>query len=254
MAAFDNDMGERTEMPTPLRLAEARRKGIVARSGDLSAAATLLAGLILLALTGPAILDGLVEMTAESLASPGDIASLAPGVSIWKIVLPAAGLACGVAFSAAAIGMAQVGLSASAEPIRLDFARLGLLAGLARMISPRSAVRGAMAAAKILAVSAVAWWTIAPMMPRIVSTAGAGAGELASQAGAIFVKLAMRICAVLVALAAIDWLYQRWQHRRDLMITRTQLLQDLRQMEGAKASMTRVRRTKHGITGQRGKG
>jgi flagellar biosynthesis protein FlhB len=44
--------------------------------------------------------------------------------------------------------------------------------------------------------------------------------------------LAWRAGLALLALGALDYLYQRWQHRRDLRISHRELRDDLRQMEG----------------------
>lgn len=61
------DTGDKTEAPTPRRLQEAREKGQVARSMDLSAAIGLLAGMLLLNWYGSTILQGFMAMTRQSL-------------------------------------------------------------------------------------------------------------------------------------------------------------------------------------------
>ena len=70
------EQGERTYEPTPLRLDEARRRGKVVRSHELTCTLVMLGGLGLLALLGPAILAALVKMTGAMLdgcaASKGD--------------------------------------------------------------------------------------------------------------------------------------------------------------------------------------
>ena len=60
------------------------------------------------------------------------------------------------------------------------------------------------------------------------------------------VTLGLRVGVVLLVLAAGDWLYQRWQHRRDLMMTRRELEDELKQTQGPGAE---VRRTGGGTGG-----
>src|SRR5262245_17108755 len=63
------DLGEKTELPTGRRLSTARMRGNVAKSPELSAAADLAGGLILLILLGPGIVAGLGAILRTLLSS-----------------------------------------------------------------------------------------------------------------------------------------------------------------------------------------
>ena len=69
---------EKTEQPTPRRRKEAREKGQVARSQDLTAAVLLLAGFLSLALLGPGLWMCLVAMVQAALT--GDAPASLPEV------------------------------------------------------------------------------------------------------------------------------------------------------------------------------
>ena len=69
---YTDESGERTEQPTPLRLAEARRRGLVPRSGELSSAVVVLGAVSVFALFGPRLLGGLAQMTAALLDGGAD--------------------------------------------------------------------------------------------------------------------------------------------------------------------------------------
>ena len=62
MADETTDRDERTYEPTTMRLAEARKRGQIARSADLTGAAALLAALLVLALGARGLLEGLASM------------------------------------------------------------------------------------------------------------------------------------------------------------------------------------------------
>ena len=86
-------IGERTELPTPLRLREARRRGHVARSGDLSAALLAIGSLGVLAIVAPWALRALTDLVAAALAGPGDAPTLQERLlpaGPWASVLGAA--------------------------------------------------------------------------------------------------------------------------------------------------------------------
>jgi flagellar biosynthetic protein FlhB len=72
------DHDERTEPATPRRRQEARQKGQVARSADLSAALLLLAGFVALRYAGPGLWNLLVSIMATALTpqQPTDIGEL----------------------------------------------------------------------------------------------------------------------------------------------------------------------------------
>ena len=72
-----DDAGERTEAPTPRRRQEARRKGQVARSQDLSATVVLLAGLVALERLGPRIWKTMLAVTQEALSGRTDLSGAA---------------------------------------------------------------------------------------------------------------------------------------------------------------------------------
>jgi flagellar biosynthetic protein FlhB len=55
---------------------------------------------------------------------------------------------------------------------------------------------------------------------------------------------------VLLAIALVDWLYQRWQHREDLKMTRREWLDDLRRSEGDPRNKARRRRAGTELVGR----
>ena len=234
------EQGERTYEPTPLRLDEARRRGKVVRSHELTCTLVMLGGLGLLALLGPAILAALVKMTGAMLdgcaASKGDAWAMISMKNLaGPLVWPLAAMAGALVLLAVIVNLAQVGLPASTEQVKLDWERVSAAAGLKRLWSARTLQRGAMLLVRLGAVGAVTYFTIQAAMPRIAAAGRVDAGlpfAGSAQAASLLWQLALRLGLALVAVGVLDYLYQRWQHRRDLRISHRQLRDDLRQMEG----------------------
>jgi len=247
MAIDGDDIAMRTETPTPLRLDEARRRGQVARSADLTATVVLLAGAAMLALLGPLLLKSLTAMTASMLSEAGELAPNAASLracslkAATALLALAAPLLLATAAVAAVINVVQVGLLASAEPLRPDLARLSLSGGLKRLFSARSFARGTLGLAKVLAVLAAAYATIKPAVARLATVGTRPPAGMIAETGSLLGALALRLGAVLLVLAAVDWLYQRWQHRQDLKMTRREWLEDLKRMEGGGQTLKRRR-------------
>ncbi|MFP3937725.1 MAG: EscU/YscU/HrcU family type III secretion system export apparatus switch protein [Phycisphaerae bacterium] len=235
-----DESGERTYMPTPLRLQEARREGRVARSGDVTAVAALLASLGALALLGRPLLEGMRQMVAACLDFSGapladGAASQAAGdlaAALGGVVLPAAGVCTAAALAAVLANVAQTrGLVA---PVRVSpqWQRLSPAGGLRRLFGARSLVRGLLSVAKLAAIVAVTWKTFAGSWPRMLAAAGGDGETIAAVAGNLVWRLGLRLAAALLVLAFADYLYQWWQHRQDLKMTRRDWLDDMRRMEG----------------------
>ncbi len=241
-----DEQGERTAEPTELRLDEARRRGQVPRSADLCSAVLVLGAALLLGALGPRLLAAMTGLMKGLLAAPacGAAAGL-DAASVWANVSPVLVqlglLAGGMLVLAVVVNLAQVGLLSAGAAVAPDWSRISPLAGLRRLMSPRSAVRSAQSVVKLAAVAAVAAWTIMPAIADGRAWLDRPVDEAVASAGGLVCSLGLRVGAALLVLALLDYLYQRWQHRQDLRITPRQLKDDLKQMEGD-AQLRRRRR------------
>jgi len=247
--------GERTEQPTRRRLDEARRKGMVPRSADLTAAVLALGAMALLAVAAPTLLAELQRMTAELLGRAGHVGTGAPQ-SLWRAAAPAVGtlgLVCAaLAVLAVGVNVLQVGFLATGEPLKWNLGRLWPGGRRGGVFSGRSAMRLVMTLAKSAGVALAAVLTIRPAMPRIVAATGLSGAGIAAEAGRLVALLGVRIGLVLLALAGLDWLYQRARHRRDLMMTRRELQDELKHTQGGLASRRRREDMRIGAAGPAG--
>jgi len=160
--ATRSDTEQRTEQPTVLRLAEARRQGQVARSADLTGAAVILAAAAALWLGGGVLLREIMEMFGGmlSFAPLAPDVGIATGAAVWSPAGPVVWITVcfcsAVALIAALAGIAQVGLHVSEDAIKPQLDRLSPGQGLRRIFSSRGLVRATFALVKIAAVGFVA--------------------------------------------------------------------------------------------------
>jgi flagellar biosynthetic protein FlhB len=236
---------DRTEAPTPRRLLEARRQGQVAVSRDLTAALGLAATAGALTLLGPWLLGGLTGALTRSLSSIHEMtpagaipAMRSAGASLLGIAAP---LMVFAVLTGAGATLMQTGFLMTGETLRLNPERLNPFEGLRRAFSLRTflGIAGGLAkGAVILGVLAACLWqdreTLAalstrPLAEALPVLAGSGLSLLAKTAIA------------LVALGLLDWSYRRWQHRRDLRMSRREIQDELREFEGDPAIRNRRR-------------
>jgi len=225
-----DNLGERTEEPTPQQMQRARQRGRVPRSADLAAALLLVSGSVLVAALAPALLRSLLEMVRALLGGAGAADPGALGVDVLAaagpVIRTAAVLLAGLCAIAILAGVVQVGLRARMANCRLDFGRLR---PAGRMLSRRGCVRAAMAIGKLAAVGAVTAVTIRTRLPEIAALPAMRPSGIAAAAGRLLAVLVVRIGIVLLAVAILDYLYQRSEHRRELKMTRREWQEDLKE-------------------------
>jgi flagellar biosynthesis protein FlhB len=225
-----------TEEPTPRRLAEARRRGDVAFSRELGAAAAGLAAVAVLVGDGPGLAARAVATLRAALASApnddfgrGASASLAMAGTLGaRTLAPALGAALLVSVAA---GLAQTrGLVLA--PVRVDLGRLGSTESWRRLFDGRAALAVGQGLLKVVLVGAVAALALRPLAGAIVGLTEAPPGQLLGALGAFAGRLALRLAAVGVALGAGDALLVARRHRRGLRMTREEVKREHRESDG----------------------
>lgn len=251
------EVAEKTEAPTPRRLQEAREKGQVSKSTDLTAAVGLLTGLLLLNFYGQTILGGFMVMLRKSLAldtisSSGQLALS----ESWRFTVKQFCLMMGPFFLilvviAIVINVLQVGFVFSTQPITPTFSKISPLAGFKRLFSARTAVRLAMNLGKVAIIALVAYFSIASDLPSLVGVTGLSCVEVFAYGSQLVFLLGLRLVAVLLILAVLDFAFQRWQHNKDLRMSKQEVKEELKRMEGDPILRQRRRNIARQLANQR---
>lgn len=231
------DMGEKTEMPTSRRLEEARDKGQIPKSTDFSSAIDMVGAAVLLLMLGGEILmlgRTLILHAIEDPRTLMDIGSI-PTQATEAFVQAAKTLAplLGLMFCVAGIAqVTQVGLVFTTEPLVPKIERLNMVKGLGRLFSRRNLVRSGLGIIKLSVVLAVAWSYLSGNAQRLAVLPSMTIGSAFLQIGRLALELAAVLLAIMFAIGLIDWWYQRWQHTQDLKMTKHEVKDERRSMEG----------------------
>ncbi len=234
-----DDMGEKTEEPTPRKRNEARSEGNIPKSLDLNAGIILFGGIILLGVFGGQMLRAMSSMVrsmlsleaGSSVTRTDDLSQAwALGMNFaYEIVTP---VVIGLVVIALLNGYFQVGVLFTLKPLQPSLSKISPIKGLARMFSLRSVMRLVMSLGKVGMVMAVATVVIYFDMPKIVSLMNLSAGQVLIAAADIVWWLAVKIAVVLLLLGILDYMYQKWQHEQDLKMTKFEVKQEMKQMDG----------------------
>ncbi|MEW6754755.1 MAG: flagellar biosynthesis protein FlhB [Candidatus Latescibacterota bacterium] len=238
---------EKTEQATPKRREDARRKGQVARSAELSSVVILGAGLLALTWLGSRIYGDMAELAVDMLGNGLSIRldpHNAPHYLLgWArafagIVAPTVVL---LTAAALAINYAQVGVLFTGEPLQPKMDRVSPLAGVRRLFSSRGLVELAKGLFKVAAVAYVTYLTIAGEMDAFLNLVDMEVGQILRACAVVAVTLGWRIVLLLLAMAVLDYAFQRWDYERGLRMTRQEVREELKQQEGDPLVRSRVR-------------
>ncbi len=254
--AENQNGAEKTELPTPKRILDARDEGQVAYSPEIGSAVLVLGGTAILVATGPwfvrAVADSLRYACGEGLR-----VELDPLTSVRELIihhLPLAWwllpLAGGLFAAGVLASVMQVGFYASAKSLVPKWEKLNPVSGAKRLFGLRGWVRLILGLAKLAALTAIGWLVIAHELPAFVQVPHDLGARLARDAW-LLALLAFAVGGALAVIAIVDLLYQRWQHLRDLMMTRQELKEEFKQSEGDPHLRARVRQLQREVAGRR---
>lgn len=230
---------EKTEAPTPRRRAEARESGNIARSADLTAAAMLLASVVMLHFFGRGVLGDLktaVEVIlagahSSNLTRPDDV----PAVLAFAgrmAVGAAAPLVLAVGAAGLLIATGQVGVLFTLKPIQPNLNKLNPAKGLVNLVNIQATMRLGMSLLKIAIIGAVATAVMIDDLPWILHIAELELVSAFAASCELVYALGLKLAALLIVLALLDYAFQRWKHERDLKMSKQDVKEEMKRMEG----------------------
>lgn len=251
--ADDQASENKTEEPTGRRLSKAREEGSIARSRELPSAIMLMTGAAIVFWGGTIAVSLLERMVTAGLHIDPllgrDPARLLTGA--WMIVKPAleviivfgGGIAVIGTLSALLVG----GLMFSWRPVMPDLARLDPVQGFARLWSRDALIEIVKSVVKLLGVAAVAYWWLRGETRNFADLARAGWPGGLWQAGSLLGQLFLLTSFSLAVVVLLEVPYRIWSHRQDLRMSRQELRDEAREVEGNPQTKRRVKQLRRKV-------
>jgi flagellar biosynthetic protein FlhB len=248
--------GEKTEKPTAKRQNDARNKGQVGKSQEISAAFVILSGFISLKVFGGAIYDEIVSYMIyifSHLYQPVDVESvmrLFLGIVevLAKTALP---IMVVIMVTGLMINLFQVGIVFTMEPLQFKLENLNPINGFGRIFSKRSLVELVKSILKIVVVGMFVYQYLLDeilQMPKLIS---ADLPTTLHIITGVVMFLAFKICAVFMVLAILDYIYQKWQHLDGLKMSKQDIKDENKQSEGDPQIKGKIRQKQRQMAMQR---
>ena len=232
--------GEKTEKATPKKREDARKKGQVLQSREISSAMVLMFVFVTLRIFGPNMYNQIIAYTKvvfteypkmDNFYMPDILVRVF--IDSVTVMLKATAPVLLVALLAGIIaGYAQVGFLFTLETLSVKFNRINPISGFKRIFSVHGLVEMVKSILKILIIGYVAYAYINTQTANILRMMDMDILSIASFIGLTALNVAIRICVVLIILGVFDYGYQWWEYEKNLKMSKQEVKEEYKQTEG----------------------
>ena len=229
--------GEKTEEPTSKKREDAKKKGQVARSQELNTAAVLLIGFFIIKVLWEYIYENIAGYTIYIFSHLSESVTVESVTEIFigiMILLAKTALPVMFAIMIAGLGinLFQVGITISSEKLEPKLDNLNPINGFGRIFSKRSLVELFKSLFKIAVIGFFLFRYLRDQIGHMPEFIYFDLEQSLVEMADIIFTLAFQVIAVIIVLAALDFAYQRWQTTQDLMMTKQEVKDEMKQVEG----------------------
>jgi flagellar biosynthesis protein FlhB len=243
----DGQDQERTEKATPKKREEARKKGQIAQSREIPSVLVLLSALSVFYFAGSWMISQLAEVVRGIFNHlvqrnfGAESAQMLLGHIFHQLFILLAPLLAVIMVAGILANLMQTGFMLTGETLTPKLSKLNPLSGIKRLFSLRSTVEVVKAVLKIIIVGGMAYATLFREMGHIPALVELEISQIMAFIGHVALRLGYYTCLVLLVLAGVDYLFQVWQHERDLRMTKQEIKDEHRQYEGDPMVRSRIR-------------
>ena len=229
--------GEKTEMPTPKKLRDARQKGQVCQSKDIVSTALLVVLFAVLAWMGSALLletQQLVATVGGRLADPAGGAVQACGALTILLIFKYSFIFVVVA---AAVGIVanivQVGFLFTFEPLKPNFSKLNPAEGAKKIFSKKNFFEFLKNCVKVVFLSYLLYKIIWASVPELLQMCYGTIDDIMPSLRVMLKRLAVYTAFGYIVIAIVDRLFQNRNFTKQMMMTKDEVKREYKEMEGS---------------------
>ncbi|MCL2617572.1 MAG: flagellar biosynthesis protein FlhB [Defluviitaleaceae bacterium] len=248
--AFFADQGEKTEEATQKKKEDARKKGQVANSQEISTAFLLLGSFFSLGLFGSWIIGGInrvfhISFTDAALANYLFTTDFIVGYLSFmfsRVLLAAAPMLAVALLLGITANLVQVGWRPTWEPLRPKLSKLNPINNLKNKVFSMQAIVNLFKALFKFTIILVVMYNLAVNEISMLTTmAGLSIENILSYFGGLVVLVGIQIGALFIFIAMADLLFTRYKHAKDLRMSKFEVKQEHKQQEGDPMIKGRIR-------------
>ncbi|WP_185958311.1 flagellar biosynthesis protein FlhB [Fodinibius sediminis] len=234
----EQDNQNKTEEPTARKLKKAREEGNVAKSQEVASVMLMVIAMVVLLNFGDWIYGRYEQLFEFSFVDHGQ--SLNNQASAMEYLGQAlmfgfemiSPLFAGLVVVAILAHVGQTGVVFAPKVLEVKASRLSPAKGLKKIFSMRGVVEFVKGFSKIFLIGVIIYFTLRTEIGNFTSFLVMPLKEILLQSGDYIILVTSRILAALVVLSLMDAAYTQYQHHKDLRMTKEEVKDEQKQMEG----------------------
>ncbi len=229
--------GEKTELPTPKKLRDARQKGQVAKSQEVVSSTLILALVAVLFVFS----DYYMSHISALILLPSKLAyqsfqdalvDVAVAMAEEIIYLLAPILLVAVLITIVS-NMGQFGLLFSAHSVKPEIKKINPAEGAKRIFSMKSLVDFIKSILKVSLLSCIIWITLKGNLNTLLNIPNCGLNCVPIITGVLVQQLMLISAIGFIIIAAVDYAYQKYEHTKQLKMSKDEVKREYKEMEGS---------------------
>ncbi|MEW6235674.1 MAG: flagellar biosynthesis protein FlhB [Candidatus Omnitrophota bacterium] len=238
---------EKTEPATGRKREKAREQGNIPKSQEINTALMLIAGVFSFYIFSGEFYGNVeeaikyyvgnchrIEVTATSCHALMLEIGLRLLIIVWPFFLTF--MIVGIA-----INLSQVGFNLVGKPLVPDLKKLNPLTGLGRLFSIRGRIELVKSMFKMFILAPVMVWTVYKHLPEMMPLVWQDPQDIMTQLGLASLDVAIKALLIMFILSLFDYIYQRWQYEQDLKMTKEEVKQEMKDIQGDPQIRSRIR-------------
>ena len=249
---------ERTEKATPKRRQQSRKKGQVGQSREIPSVLILMTALGFFYFAGSWMfmnISGILgsiyqELDTLRLNTVSDVSTFSVDIfkKLFSILIP---FFVPILIAGIAGNVGQVGFEMHSEPLRPKLAKINPISGLKKFVSLKSLVELAKSIMKLFIIGGISYGLIKAEMRAFPPLMQQGVGEILLFIAQVAFKILFFVCLALIILAVLDYIYQRWQFEQSIKMTKQEVKDEHKQVEGDPKVKSRIRKAQLAMAAHR---
>jgi flagellar biosynthetic protein FlhB len=257
MADQQDDSQEKTEEPTARRLSKAREEGQIARSTEITIAASVISVAIYIFLFGNSLLGNVANIFAKGLVFDS-LAVLEPQVGLGRLsdaVVEALLTILPILILTGVVVLVCSGLiggyNFSWKSIQPKASKFNPISGFKRMFGTQALVNLAKSIAKFLLVGGVTFFLIDASVAEFAQISLMALEPGLSASASILTTAFLVASSTLIIIALIDAPYQVYQHNQKMKMSLKEVKDEQKQTEGSPEVKQRIRQKQREVSAAR---
>lgn len=254
----EENKDQKTEEASSKRVSDTEEKGNFAQSREISSSFVLLASVIAFSMAGKQATETVIKSWYSSFIEIGSInlnvhelfrllkwnmQNFLLIIGPILIIIMVAGVLSNL--------MQTGGLRFSVHPLKLKWNKLNPLKGFGRIFSKNSLVELFKSLFKVTVVSIIAYQTVRGHWDEIPPLMGYGVGPSLFFMGEVMVEIMIKVLLVMILLSALDFSFQKYTYLENLRMTKQEVKDERKDMEGNPQIKNRIRSVQLEMTRRR---